>query len=726
MKAPVFPLRNLATSPAFYMFVVFAAGVLLGDCFYEQLKEYADWAVVLVGLLVALSVAVLYYRERRSSLALVSFAGVACFMLGTVVLVDDRKGQEVVWRSGVETYRVMVEDAPVEKENVWQFTGRVLPTGSIADGNVCSDIGKLVRCSVGKHRNDGENGLSLDDGEDGQIGDRQMLRPGDEVLMRCQITSLRNTGNPGEFDYARWLRRQGVSGMAFCYAGNWINAGKSDDMPLTIKALRVRSYMVERSAKYLPEDDLAVFSAITLGDKTRVDKEIRQVYSFSGVSHVLALSGLHLGILFGLWQIVLKHLDHRRRRFCLFMRLLGLFGLLAFAYLAGFPKSLVRAALMMALCQMQRHFQGEPFSVNNLFTAGLVILMFSPQALFDVGFQLSFASVLGILLYAGLMVNPKTFVTRPVLRWIVSLVLVSVVAQLATFPLVAYYFHSIPLYGVVSNFIAVPVAYLLLVLGLVFYVIPFLQPLVAPALHFLLSLMNVFLRWMAELPGGVLHYRPTLLAVLLIYVVLAMLLRSLRRGVRHIDWSFVCCAVLAFTLCVGAELYAVWRLNLNPQIIFYNSYGVVPVHFVQSSSRSYLWVSGGARAAGVAKQVQSLEDGFWADHHVASPIVVADTLRRGDCFVRGSIAWFGGKTIARVDKRLRGGQGRKPLPVDYLLIERGSRSPLSVLLGYYSPKRIVLSASLSDGYRRKYAEEGRRRCILVHDMQAEGAFRVEL
>lgn len=119
------------------------------------------------------------------------------------------------------------------------------------------------------------------------------------------------------------------------------------------------------------------------------------------------------------------------------------------------------------------------------------------------GFQLSFASVLGILLYMGLLITPKTLMKRPVLRWVVSLALVSVVAQLATFPLVAYYFHTIPLYGVVSNFVAVPVAYLLLMLGLVFYVVPFLQPLMAPVLHFLLSLMNTFLGWMAEVPGGV-------------------------------------------------------------------------------------------------------------------------------------------------------------------------------------------------------------------------------
>lgn len=374
MKVPVLPLRNLTTSPAFYMFVAFAAGVLLGDSFYGQLKSYVDWAVVLVGLLVVLAVAVLYFYDRRSSLPLVSFAGVACFVLGTVVLVDDRKGQEVVWAEGIKTYRVMVEDAPVEKENVWQFTGRVLPTEDIPDGSVRNDIGKLVRCSVGKKNAGGAKRALVNDEGDGQVGKELLLRPGDELLMRCRITELHNTGNPGEFDYAKWLRRQGVSGMAFCYAGYWMNTGESDDMPLTVKALRARSYMVERSAKYLSDDDLAVFSAITLGDKTKVDKEIRNVYSSSGVSHVLALSGLHLGILFGLWQIVLKHLDHRRRRFFLFMRLLGLLGLLAFAYLAGFPKSLVRAALMLAFCQMQHHFQGEPFSVNNLFSAGLVIL----------------------------------------------------------------------------------------------------------------------------------------------------------------------------------------------------------------------------------------------------------------------------------------------------------------------------------------------------------------
>ena len=170
---------------------------------------------------------------------------------------DDRKGQEVVWAEGIKTYRVMVEDAPVEKENVWQFTGRVLPTEDIPDGSVRNDIGKLVRCSVGKKNAGGAKRALVNDEGDGQVGKELLLRPGDELLMRCRITELHNTGNPGEFDYAKWLRRQGVSGMAFCYAGYWMNTGESDDMPLTVKALRARSYMVERSAKYLSDDDLA-------------------------------------------------------------------------------------------------------------------------------------------------------------------------------------------------------------------------------------------------------------------------------------------------------------------------------------------------------------------------------------------------------------------------------------------------------------------------------------
>ena len=82
--------------------------------------------------------------------------------------------------------------------------------------------------------------------------------------------------------------------------------------------------------------------------------------------------------------------------------------------------------------------------------------------------------------------------------------------------------------------------------------------------------------------------------------------------------------------------------------------------------------------------------------------------------------------VARVNARLRSGEGRMPLAVDYLLIERGSKSPLSVLLEYYSPRQVVLSASLSDYYRKRYAEESRRQHLQVYDMQAEGALRVEL
>lgn len=747
MKIPASPYRQLVSSPTFWIFVAYVLGILWGEYFYGMLGWLSDWAFALVGVLSVLSILALFFYRERSSFALLCFAGVSCVLLGVVRLTDNRQTAEFLWPEKADTYRMLVIDAPVEKENVWQFTGRVMPLdvstvegrGMVAGKLPPTHIaqfnqhvegrgmvaGKLVRCSVRKNKvgkiEKAGDGVSK---ADNLVVDK--IRPGDEVLMHCHIEELHNTGNPGDFDYAKWLRRQGISGMAFCYAGKWQNIGEAESMPLTVQALRFRDKWVERSARYLSGRELAVFSAITLGDKTHIDKDVRHVYSSSGVSHVLALSGLHLGILFGLWQLLLKHLDHRRRRFCFFMRVLGLLGLLAFAFIAGFPKSLVRAGLMFAFMQMQIHFRSTPYSVNNLALAALVIVFFSPQAVFDIGFQLSCVSVLGILLFADLIPYPRWFKHHYRCRYLFSMLVVSVFAQLATFPLAAYYFHTISLYGLLSNFVAIPAAYLLLFLGLIFYLLPFGQSAVAMVLHPVLSGLYSVLKSISEWPGGVLHFRPTLATTLIIYVILVLCYYAFRYGVKHIDWSYIRLAFLSLVACVALELYAVWQSNLSPRILFYSSYGRTPIHFIQSSSRSYLWLPKEKGSYANEAFLEQLRNDYWAAHHMAEPAMVNDSCNNKTCFICKNMAWFDGKIVARVNTRLYQDKKRQSVPVDYLLIERGCKSSLDTILQYYMPAQIILSTSLSDYYREKYIQESQMSQIPVCDLRKEGALCIDL
>ena len=190
----------------------------------------------------------------------------------------------------------------------------------------------------------------------------------------------------------------------------------------------------------------------------------------AGVSHVLALSGLHLSILFALWNSFLQPLFRCRRLLFIGASLVGVAVLWSFAALAGLPLSLVRATIMFTVMQMTGCFRGHSFSLNNLALAAFIILTVSPQALFDVGFQLSCLSVAGILLIVPRLPQPfllrreaerqPYLVHRPLLRtlfltgrysrfprtaccWFWQLVQVSFAAQVVTLPLVAYSFHTV-------------------------------------------------------------------------------------------------------------------------------------------------------------------------------------------------------------------------------------------------------------------------------------------
>lgn len=709
MKKQIAPYRQIFSSYTLVFLIAYVAGILIGEFCYDFLRNATIWFIIGIALLAAICPLMVQRFQKRASLGLAYGVGIAWMFLGIAMLVDQRNEQDISWCNTVKTHRMTIEDTPIEREKTWQFTARVLAPGE--------GYGKLVHCNLGKY-------TEIED--ETRLNNNLTLRPGDEILLHGEIVSPHNTGNPDEFDYATYLRHQGVSGMIFCYANQWQNEGESKDMPLKVRALRFRNHLVERCKQYFSGKELSVFTAITLGDKSRISRDVRNTYSQSGASHVLALSGLHLGILFGLWLAFIKRLNHQRRLLIMAMRIIGLIGLFAFMFIAGFPKSLVRAGLMFALVQMQRQFEGDVYSVNNLALAALIITLLSPQAVFDVGFQLSCVSVLGILLYANHLLSPKTLINHRLLRWLAGLFVVSFVAQLATLPLVAYYFHAIPIYGLLTNFIAVPAAYILLTLGMAFFLLPFMQPVLAWILKPTLMGLNAALSYISQLPGSVVHFRPTLLTVAIIYVILILQYRVWRYGIKHIRWRYVRTSFILLCIAMVTEMADIWLLRLKPQIVFYSSYGTTPIHFIQSSNHSYLWNPSNKDGISNDKLIFQLEENFWQRHHIKPPIVAQKELSEEDCYIHDEIAMFGDKKIARINSNKRTSHLKEPLNIDFLLIERGSKSPLTIILQYYRPKLIVLSSSLSEYVRNKYEREARHYHLKTYDMSKEGALQIPL
>lgn len=265
----------------------------------------------------------------------------------------------------------------------------------------------------------------------------------------------------------------------------------------------------------LEGEGYALVAAMTLGDKRALNRDIRRSYDVSGASHVLALSGLHMGIVYALLTLLVRG---RRRR--IVTQALVVTALWGFVALVGMPVSAVRAATMLTLYALLTPGYRERASLNALALTAMVLLMVNPYTLFDVGFQMSFLAVLSILVLTPLLsrtVPADVLQRHRLMRWLWGMTTVSIAAQMGVAPLLAYYFGRVATYFLLTNIVVMPLVVVVLWLALAALVIPQLTPLLALVVDGLNRGVSVI----ALLPGASIEgLRPTLLQVALCYVVM--------------------------------------------------------------------------------------------------------------------------------------------------------------------------------------------------------------
>ena len=267
----------------------------------------------------------------------------------------------------------------------------------------------------------------------------------------------------------------------------------------------------------------AVLAAMTLGDKSALTKDLKEKYSVTGASHILALSGLHLGIIY----FLLFRLTLGRCHFW-FSQVVIILSIWAFAFLTGFSTSVVRSATMISIYALFSVAGRHRSPVNLLCFTAIVMLLVNPASLYDVGFQLSFSAVLAILLLMPLFESffPENyFVGRPVQRYIYNMVGLSVAAQIGVAPLIAYHFGRFPTYFLLTNFLVIPAATIILYGALLVVVVPSLTP----ALFWVVGLLNKALGWISQMPcSSIDGLHPSVLQISLLYVVFFCFYFSLR------------------------------------------------------------------------------------------------------------------------------------------------------------------------------------------------------
>ena len=277
----------------------------------------------------------------------------------------------------------------------------------------------------------------------------------------------------------------------------------------------------------LSRETTTVLEAMLLGVRDNLPVEIRDLYRQAGAAHVLALSGLHLGILFGIFSYALQRVLISHWRYA--VGSIGIVMMWGYAMLTGFPVSLCRASLMMTFLVVSQMRLVGTNSWHTLGLAAFLLLLLAPSSLFDIGFQLSFAAVAGILLfYAPLcnIWNPRSKTLNTI--WKVSIV--SVAAQLSVFPLSVYYFHQFTIVSLITSPLIIFKATCLLYLALLFLLLHAFGwgACVAWCLERLVAVLHVLMAASVRVPWSrVEHVDITLGELLLLYMAVLCLLPPL-------------------------------------------------------------------------------------------------------------------------------------------------------------------------------------------------------
>jgi competence protein ComEC len=322
----------------------------------------------------------------------------------------------------------------------------------------------------------------------------------DEILVaNAKFTEVKPPLNPHQFSYKLYLVKQGIHQQLFLDKSDYKSIG-FDGFSLIGFSAKFRDLIQDTLSKYhFKPDELAVINALLLGQRQDISKDLRAQYSNAGAIHILAVSGLHVGIILLILSFIFKPIERfKNGKFIKSLLIISI--LWMFAFVAGLSASVVRAVTMFTFLAIGNAFQRKKVTEFSLISSMFFLLLIKPLFLFDVGFQLSYLAVFGII-----WIQPKLYkIYTPnykIENKIWQLITVSIAAQIGVLPLSLYYFHQFPGLFMLSNLIIIPCLGAILIGGILIIfmaLIGVLPQFLASIYGFIISLMNSFVSWISR------------------------------------------------------------------------------------------------------------------------------------------------------------------------------------------------------------------------------------
>ncbi len=538
------------------------------------------------------------------------------------------------------------------------------------------------------------------------------IKYGDILLVHAYLEGIKRPGNPDEFDYRNYLALHDIYREAYVRAGDYSFTGKSHANWLLSFTNSCRQKLIVLLNNRIGGNEASVASAILLGYRDDLSQSVIQQFADSGTIHVICVAGLHVGILFwllGLLLLPLEKLKHGK----LMRTILLLLLLWLYALFTGMATPVLRATVMFSFLLVGRHFGKYTNSINTLAASAFLTLLVNPFALADTGFQLSYLSVLGIIVIYP-MLNQWLTTRYFLLEKIWELACLSIAAQIAIAPLSILYFHQFPNYFVFTNLLIVPLLSLVLYAGLLFFItahIPVLSTITGWVLQKSLWLMNGLVTHAPHLPYFVSKgLSISIPEALLLYVVLLALLAYVVNKMYNALLTSLCC----LTLFLGIRVYKEYH-NLHQQLfIVYDT----PKH------STVAFLSG--KQCITTQPVDSLDLHYhiqyhWWDKGIGDTVSLkSDSIVTPNLFIQGHCVQFNKLKVAFIDNKKELPSSK--LTVNYLVLSGSYRADLASLQNAFIFDILIFDSSVSPYRLKKWKDECEQLHIPYYDVNQQGAF----
>lgn len=295
---------------------------------------------------------------------------------------------------------------------------------------------------------------------------------GDEMVLKNKVKPIPKPLNPLEFNYRNYLQKQSIEGQVYLKSKEYKIIRHHQGFGIKAEALELRKHLVSKFKKYLKdEESYQIAVALIVGYRAVMSQDVVQTFSNTGTIHVLSVSGMHVGIVFIvlMWLLAAVSGNHTLN----FLRIaILLFAIWSYTVLTGMAPSILRAAIMLSFFLIAKSMQREGNMLNTMASSAFLLLLLKPSMLFDIGFQLSYLAVLGIVLLFPLFKRLSIFEGNRFSRIIWDSVAISLSAQIMTAPLSLFYFGQFPNYFLIANLLVILPVTLIMYIGMAMMFIP--------------------------------------------------------------------------------------------------------------------------------------------------------------------------------------------------------------------------------------------------------------